>query len=72
MPSLHSWKQAIPDDQLSMFSDMVIHHNRHYPFGGPVNATDRELSVIGLQEMTAAVQDWYPIPNMQDSVANFR
>lgn len=51
MPSVYPWKQAILDDQLSMFSDMVIHHNRHYPFGWPTNATDRELSVLELEEM---------------------
>lgn len=72
MPSVYSWKQAIPYDQLFMSSDMVIHHNRHYPFGGPANATDRELSVLGLEEMTAAVQNWYPVPDIQNSVANFR
>lgn len=71
MPSVYSWEQAVPADQLSFFSDMVIHRNRHYPFGGPANATNRELSILGLEEMTTAVQEWYPIPNMKDSVANF-
>lgn len=72
MPSVYSWEQAVPADQLSFFSDMVIHRNRHYPFGAPANDTNRELSILGLEEMTTAVQEWYPIPNMQDSVANFR
>lgn len=72
MPSIYSWQQSVPDDQLSLFSDMVVHRNRHYPFGGPANATDEELSILGLEEMATAVQEWYPVPDMSDSVANFR
>ena len=68
MPSVYSWQQSVPSEQLSVFSDMVIHRNRHYGTGN----TTREQSVSGIEQMTAGVEAWYPIPNMTDPVANFR
>lgn len=68
MPSVYSWQQSVPSDQLSIFSDMVIHRNRHYGGGNTI----REQSVSGIEQMTAGVEAWYPMPNMKDPVANFR
>ncbi|OKL55987.1 hypothetical protein UA08_08773 [Talaromyces atroroseus] len=67
MPSIYSWQQVVPQDQLSFFSDIVIHRNRHYGGGN----TTREQSISGLQQMTTAVEAWYPVPNMADPIANF-
>ena len=63
-PSLQSWREAVPEDQLSIESDAVLHHNRHVPFGG-------DSSAQGIAEVTDAIKLWYPAPNMIDPIANF-
>ncbi|KAL9107192.1 MAG: hypothetical protein Q9227_007892 [Pyrenula ochraceoflavens] len=69
MPSLQSWQEALPADQLFVESAGVLHHNRHYPFGASGN--DTILSAQGISQMTDAVKLWYPIPSLSDSTANF-
>ncbi|KAI1322767.1 glycoside hydrolase family 2 protein [Xylariaceae sp. FL0255] len=68
-PSTESWRGAVPEDQLSLDSPAVVHHNRHTPFGASGDADT--LSREGIAEMTAAVELWYPVPALSDPVANF-
>ncbi|KAL1305082.1 hypothetical protein AAFC00_002016 [Neodothiora populina] len=70
MPSLQSWRDAIPESELYFNSTYVQGHNRHYPPGG-LNTTNYHNSSLGMGEMTRAAQEWYPTPNKSDSVANF-
>jgi beta-mannosidase len=70
MPSLESWREVIPEDQLSFDSEQVLHRNRHYPFGA--SGSDDDLSRAGIAVMTKGVQLWYPQPAKTDPVANFR
>lgn len=70
MPSLQTWQQYIPNDQLEFNSTYVIYRNRHYPPGG-LNTTNYVNTSKGMGEMTVAAQRWYPTPNKIDSVANF-
>ena len=69
LPSIQSWRDAIPEDQLSMNSSAVLHHNRHTPFGA-TGSTD-ELSAEGIADATSGVQLWYPMPELKDPIANF-
>lgn len=69
MPSIQSWREAIPEDEFSLDSPGVLHHNRHIPFGG--GGDPDELSAAGIAEMTNAVKLWYPEPAAQDPIANF-
>lgn len=69
MPSIHSWRDAIPESQLSMLSPAVLHHNRHVPFGA--SGTPEEQSKSGMYEMTSGVNRWYPVPDIADPIANF-
>jgi len=69
MPSLHSWRDAISEDELSLDSRSVLHHNRHVPFGQ--EGDEYELSRAGLKQMTDGVEIWYPVPSFSDPVANF-
>ena len=70
MPSLESWQEVIPEDQLSFDSAQVLHRNRHYPFGA--SGSDDDLSRAGVAVMTDGVKLWYPQPYKSDPVANFR
>ncbi|KAK5953741.1 hypothetical protein OHC33_005010 [Knufia fluminis] len=70
MPSLQTWRQYIPDDQLSFNSTHVIYRNRHYP-PGSLNTTNYANTSKGMGEMTLAAQRWYPTPHKSDSIANF-
>ncbi|KAI8625034.1 glycoside hydrolase family 2 protein [Xylariaceae sp. FL1651] len=69
MPSVQSWRDAIPEDQFSIDSPEVVHHNRHTPFGASGGLD--VLSRLGIADMTRAVELWYPIPALSDPVANF-
>ncbi|KAJ5618756.1 glycoside hydrolase family 2 protein [Penicillium lagena] len=69
-PSLETWREAIPEDQLYFNSTMAVLRNHHYPPGSL--ATDEfDNPLKGQGEMTLGVEYWYPIPNKTDSVANF-
>lgn len=70
MPSLESWREAVPEDQLEFNSTMVVLRNRHYPPGN-LDENNFEQPLRGMAEMTKGVELWYPIPNKTDSVANF-
>ncbi|GAP92753.2 putative glycoside hydrolase family 2 protein [Rosellinia necatrix] len=69
MPSLESWRGAIPESDLALESASVVHHNRHTPFGASGDPAD--LSRAGIAEMAAASRLWYPAPSLGDPVANF-
>lgn len=70
MPSIQTWRQAIPEDELYFNSTMVLVHSNHYP-PGTVSTTNRTNALRGQGEMTLAVQRYYPIPNLADATANF-
>jgi beta-mannosidase len=70
MPSLQSWEQAVDKDQLHFNSSTVMLRNHHYPPGGTETRNYRNMS-MGMGEMTIAVERYYPIPNKENSVANF-
>ncbi|KAI3320317.1 glycoside hydrolase family 2 protein [Xylariaceae sp. AK1471] len=69
MPSVQSWREAIPEDQFSIDSPGVVHHNRHLPFGA--DGDPDQLSRAGIADMTKGVELWLPIPALADPVANF-
>lgn len=70
MPSLQSWRQAIPESELYFNSTMIMLRNHHYPAGGPFTDNFANSSK-GQAEMTLAVQRYYPSPTLLDPVANF-
>ncbi|XWW98739.1 hypothetical protein V2A60_006741 [Cordyceps javanica] len=69
MPSLETWRTAIEDKDLHFNSSVILSRNHHYPPGGLV--ADVSKSVKGMEEMTAAVQLYYPLPNKTDPISNF-
>jgi beta-mannosidase len=76
MPSLQTWQQVAPPEELHFNSSIVLVHNHHYspsPSLIPVrNPNQTELSLGGMGQMTIAVEDYYPIPpNDPSSIANF-
>lgn len=70
MPSIHSWRQQVSEDQLSFNSSVVFLRDHHYPPGG-LNTSNYANSSYGQAQMTEAVQMWYPVPNKTDPIANF-
>ncbi|KAJ5513316.1 Glycoside hydrolase superfamily [Penicillium fimorum] len=70
MPSLQTWRQAVDDEDLHFNSSTIMLRNHHYPAGSP-DTHNYTRSALGMAEMTLAVEQYYPIPNKQDSVANF-
>ena len=70
MPSLQTWRDYIPEDQLEFNSTYVIYRNRHYPPGG-LNTSNYLNTSKGMGEMTLAAERWYPTPMKEDPVANF-
>lgn len=70
MPSLQTWQQYIPNDQLEFNSTYVIYRNRHYPPGG-LNTSNYHNTSLGMGEMTLAAQRWYPTPDKTEPIANF-
>ncbi|UNI18471.1 Beta-mannosidase [Purpureocillium takamizusanense] len=70
MPSLATWKEALPDDELYFNSSHIMLRNHHYPAGG-LNITNYDNSSKGMAEMTLAVSEYYPLPNRADPIANF-
>ncbi|KAL4804336.1 glycoside hydrolase superfamily [Aspergillus unguis] len=68
MPSLQTWQQAVDREDLYFNSTTVVIRNRHYPsegYGQTVNSSK------GMAEMTLGVENYYPIPENPDPVANF-
>ncbi|KAL5429282.1 hypothetical protein PMIN06_012743 [Paraphaeosphaeria minitans] len=70
MPSLQSWQQAVAPEDLSFNSSVVMLRDHHPPAGG-VNTSNFYNASFGQGQMTMAVEEWYPIPNKTDSLANF-
>lgn len=71
MPSLQTWREAIPHEDLWFNSStIVLGHQRHYPPGN-LNTSNWDNATIGQTEMTLPVELYYPIPNKTDSVGNF-
>ncbi|KAF7368767.1 Glycoside hydrolase family 2 protein [Mycena venus] len=69
MPSSLTWETAAAPSELFYPSETVINHNRHTPFGA--TGDQDALSLAGIQEMTAAVQMYLPVPAKTDRAANF-
>ncbi|KAL1964799.1 hypothetical protein VTN77DRAFT_6666 [Rasamsonia byssochlamydoides] len=70
MPSLQTWQQVVPEDQLYFNSSVVMLRNHHYPAGG-LFTDNYHNSSLGMGEMTLAVERYYPIPSKTDPIANF-
>ncbi|KAF2704453.1 glycoside hydrolase family 2 protein [Pleomassaria siparia CBS 279.74] len=70
MPSLQTWQQAVDPEDLWFNSSVITLRNHHYPSGG-LNTTNFAKSSKGMGEMTFAAQQWYPVPDKADSLANF-
>ena len=70
MPSLQTWKQAVDDKDLDLNSRTVVLRNHHYA-PGDTGTHHYDKSQKGMDEMTSAVKNYYPIPKKKDSVANF-
>ncbi|KAF1970324.1 putative beta-mannosidase [Bimuria novae-zelandiae CBS 107.79] len=70
MPSLQSWQQVVAPEDLH-FNSSVIMLRDHHPPAGSLNASNFYNTSIGQGQMTMAAQEWYPVPNKTDSVANF-
>ncbi|KAI2616054.1 glycoside hydrolase family 2 protein [Hypoxylon sp. NC1633] len=70
MPSISSWRQAVPDEDLTFNSSTVVLRNHHYPSGG-LNTTNFNNASKGMAEMTIAAQRYYPVPSKEDPSANF-
>ncbi|KAJ0413692.1 glycoside hydrolase superfamily [Aspergillus carlsbadensis] len=68
MPSLQTWQQALDPADLHFNSSTIIRRNRHYLPQGP---DSWDGSVRGMGEMTLAVENYYPVPEKSDPVANF-
>ncbi|KAL7622809.1 hypothetical protein AAE478_006488 [Parahypoxylon ruwenzoriense] len=70
MPSISSWKQAVPEEDLHFNSSTIVLRNHHYPARG-LNTSNFEASGRGMAEMTVAAQVYYPVPSKADPLANF-
>ncbi|KAL2839599.1 glycoside hydrolase superfamily [Aspergillus pseudoustus] len=68
MPSLQTWQQAVDPADLHFNSSVIIRRNHHYL---PQNLGSWLDSARGMGEMTLAVENYYPIPEKSDPVANF-
>lgn len=60
MPSLQTWQQAIPPQDLHFNSTTIELRNHHYPPGG-LNISNFANTTKGMGEMTIAAQRWYPV-----------
>ncbi|KAM0453152.1 hypothetical protein ACHAPV_009108 [Trichoderma viride] len=67
MPSVYSWQEAIPESEFYFDSSYVRHHNRHLSGGSDFFSS----SAGGINQFTDSIKLWYPLPQLQDPVANF-
>ncbi|KAL7784308.1 glycoside hydrolase family 2 protein [Trichoderma ceciliae] len=67
MPSVYSWQEAIPQEEFNFDSSYVRHHNRHLSGGSDFFSSSAE----GIDQFTDSIKLWYPLPELQDPVANF-
>jgi beta-mannosidase len=70
MPSLSSWRQAIPDSELDFNSTMVILRTHHYVPGSPTT-TNFAAPMQGISEMIGAAEMFYPKPKNISSNEGF-
>ena len=70
MPSVQTWRQAVPESELHFNSSTVMLRDHHPPAGG-LNTSNYDNASIGQGQMTVAAQLWYPVPNKTDPIANF-
>lgn len=70
MPSLQTWQQAVPADELYFNSSTIQLRNHHYPAGGTFTNNFANSSK-GMGEMTIASELYYPVPYHSDPIANF-
>ena len=70
MPSLQSWQQAVAPSDLHFNSSVVMLRDHHPPAGGMSTSNFYNAS-IGQGQMTLAAQQWYPVPDKTDPLANF-
>lgn len=71
MPSLQSWREVIPQEELRFNSStIVLGHMRHYPPGN-LNTTNSHNASMGMAEMTVPAETYYPVPNKSDPIGNF-
>jgi beta-mannosidase len=69
MRSLQTWEQVVPKQDLFFNSRVVVRKNHHYPAGGLIGNLSHSL--MGMGEMTIAVERYYSIPQKRDVIANF-
>lgn len=70
MPSVSSFRNVVPEDELFFNSTTILLRNKHYP-SKSLSTTNFDNSSLGMGEMTRAVQVYYPTPNLTDPIANF-
>ena len=70
MPSVPSWRNVLPPEDLHFNSTPIMLRNHHPPAGG-LNTSNFYNASKGMGEMTRAVQTYYPIPNKTHPIANF-
>jgi beta-mannosidase len=69
MPSLASWREVVPEEDLRLDSEAVLYRNHHYPPAGlDMNFAN---TTLGMEEMTNATAFWLPYVNKTDPIANF-
>lgn len=68
MPSVHSWRDTIPESEFSLDSSYVRHHNRHLN-GDTSNWM--QASAAGISQFVDSVTLWYPLSTVHDQTANF-
>ncbi|ORX40210.1 glycoside hydrolase superfamily [Kockovaella imperatae] len=70
MPGIESWDNTGPN--ITSFDDpIVVYHNRHSGAAFGQTATPEEQSILGIAQMTSAVDAFYPAPEISDARANF-
>ena len=60
MPSLQSWQQAVPPEDLYFNSTTIVLRNHHNPPGG-LNTSNFANSYLGMAQMTIAAETYYPV-----------
>ncbi|KAM3418488.1 hypothetical protein BST61_g4469 [Cercospora zeina] len=70
MPSLQSWRQQVSEKDLQFNSTTILLRNQHNP-NSDLDIYNLTNSRIGQGQMTMAVEDWYPVPDKTDPIANF-